>query len=227
MSVNYIDIILIVIFAACILDGYARGFLLSLISFAKYIIGFPLAFYVADTYSLPFYNQFVSGAALEKISQGLSDSANIDSFVSAVRDAVGELPFGLSGSVDLSFLNGISNDSAANAVLQNIVEPVALVLIKIILFIITIVLFYVLVWLVSKVIRGIMKKDHAPLKRTNKFLGAVFGVLKGTATLAVFSAALFFLRDFLFTSSQQFVSQVDTSAVVEFINKINPLLYLV
>lgn len=85
MSVNYIDIILIVIFASCVAAGYARGFLLSLISFAKYIVGFPLAFYVADTFSLPFYNKFVSGAALEKISQGLADSANIDSFVASVR----------------------------------------------------------------------------------------------------------------------------------------------
>lgn len=227
MSVNYIDIILIVIFAACIAAGYARGFLLSLISFAKYIIGFPLAFYVADTYSLPFYNRFVSDAALEKISQGLADSADIDSFVSSVRDEVGELPFGLSGSVDLSFLNGFSNDSAANAVLQNIVEPVAVVIIKIILFVITIALFYILIWLISKVIKSIMSNKNAPLKRTNKFLGAVFGALKGIATLAVLCAVLVFLRDFLFASSQPFTSAVDSSAVVEFINKLNPLMDLI
>lgn len=227
MSINYIDIILIVIFASCVAAGYARGFLLSLISFAKYIVGFPLAFYVADTFSLPFYNKFVSGAALEKISQGLADSANIDSFVASVRDAVGELPFGLSGAVDLSFLNGLSNESAANAVLQNIVEPVALVIIKIILFVITLVLFFILVRLISKAIQNIMSKKHAPLKRTNKFLGAVFGVLKGVVSLAVLSAVLVFLRDFLFASSQSFSSQVDSSAVVEFINKINPLLSLI
>lgn len=227
MIVNYIDIILIVVFAACIAAGYARGFLLSLISFARYIIGFPAAFYVADTYSLAFYERFISSTALEKISQGLSDSADIDSFVSAVRNAVAELPFGLSGSVDLSFLNGISNETAANAVLKNVVEPVALVIVKIILFVATLLLFYLIVWVISKIIKSIMNKEHTPLKRTNKFLGAVFGALKGVVTLAVFSAVLVFMRDFLFTSSQSFVSQVDSSVVLEFINKINSFLHLI
>lgn len=44
MNINFIDIALIVVFAACIAAGYARGFILSLISFAKLIISFPLAF---------------------------------------------------------------------------------------------------------------------------------------------------------------------------------------
>lgn len=227
MNINFIDIALIVVFAACIAGGYARGFILSLVSFAKLIISFPLAFYVADTYSGTFYDKYVSAAALEKISQGLADSADIDSFVSSVRNAVAELPFGLSGIVDLSFLDSLSNDSAANAVLQNIVEPVAQVVIKIGLFVITLVLFNILVLIISKIIKSIMNNKHTPLKRTNKFLGAAFGALKGVATLAVLSAVFVFLSDFVFTTSQDFVSQVDSSAVMEFINKINPLMHLI
>lgn len=227
MNINFIDIALIVVFAACIAAGYARGFVLSLISFARLIVSFPLAFYVADTYSGTFYDKYVSSAALEKISQGLADSANIDSFVSSVRDAVGEIPFGLSGTVDLSFLDGLTNQTAANAVLQNIVEPVAIVIIKIALFVITLVLFNILVLIISKIIKSIMNKEHAPFKHTNKFLGAVFGVLKGVAVLAVLSAVFSFLSDFVFTTSGEFVSQVDSSAVIEFINKINPLMQLI
>lgn len=227
MNINFIDIALIVVFAACIAAGYARGFILSLISFAKLIISFPLAFFVADNYSLSFYDKYVSAAALEKISQDLADSANIDSFVSSVREAVEEIPFGLSGAVDLSFLDGISNESAANAVLQNIVEPVALVIIKIALFVITLVIFNLLVMIITKIINSIMNKKHMPLKRTNKYLGAAFGILKGVASLAVLSAVFSFLSDFVFTNSQSFVSQVDSSVVMEFINKINPLMHLI
>lgn len=227
MNINFIDIALIVVFAACIAGGYARGFVLSLISFAKLIVSFPLAFYVADTYSGTFYDKYVSAAALEKISQGLADSADIDSFVSSVRQAVGEIPFGLSGTVDLSFLDGINNQTAASAVLQNIVEPVALVIIKIALFVLTLVIFNILVLIVSKIIKSIMNKKHAPLKRTNKYLGAAFGALKGVALLAVLSAVFSFLSDFVFTTSADFVSQVDSSAVMEFINKINPLMHLI
>lgn len=227
MSINFIDIILFVIFAACIAGGYSRGFLLSLISFAKYIVGVPLAFWAASDLSVPFYEKYVSQAALERISAGLAGSADIDSFVSSVREAVGELPFGLGSAVDLSFLNGISNDAAASAVLQNIVEPVALAIIKIVIFVVTLVLFSVAVWLVSKLIRRLMNNKHAPLKHTNKFLGAVFGALKGILTLAALCAVIAFLRDFLFSSSEAFVSQADSSVVVEFINKINPFLHLI
>lgn len=129
--------------------------------------------------------------------------------------------------MDLSFLNGISNDAAASAVLQNIVEPVALAIIKIVIFVVTLVLFSVAVWLVSKLIRRLMNSKHAPLKHTNKFLGAVFGALKGILTLAALCAVIAFLRDFLFSSSEAFVSQADSSVVVEFINKINPFLHLI
>lgn len=76
-----------------------------------------------------------------------------------MREAVEEIPFGLSGAVDLSFLDGISNESAANAVLQNIVEPVALVIIKIALFVITLVIFNLLVMIITKIINSIMNKN--------------------------------------------------------------------
>lgn len=227
LSVNFIDVVLFLILAACIAGGYFRGFLLSVISFAKYIVGIPFAFWVADSLSGGIYEKFVSQAALKKISSGLSQTADIDSFVSSVREAVGEMPFGIGGSVDLSFLDGVSNDTAATAILNNIVEPVAVAVIKVIVFIIILVLFFVAVWLVSKLIKKLMSSKHAPLKHTNKFLGAVFGALKGVVALAALSAALTFLRDFLFSSSESFVSLVDSSVVIEFINKINPFLQLI
>lgn len=81
--------------------------------------------------------------------------------------------------------------------------------------------------IITKIINSIMNKKHMPLKRTNKYLGAAFGILKGVASLAVLSAVFSFLSDFVFTNSQSFVSQVDSSVVMEFINKVNPLMHLI
>lgn len=227
MAVNYIDIILLVIFAASIACGYGRGLVLSLISFAKYLIGFPLAFYVADTYSASFYERFVQSRAVEYTAEALNSTADIDSFVSSVKEAIGELPFGLSNAVDLSFLNTITADSAAQAVTDNIVQPVATVAVKIFLFILTVAAFYVITWIAARIIRSIGKSEHMPLKKTNKFLGAVFGTLQGGVSLAVISAVLVFVRDFLLQPEYSLSHQISSSAVIEFINKLNPLVSLI
>ncbi len=227
MVINYIDILLVILFAASIAAGYAKGFVLSLISFAKYIIGFPLAFYVADTYSSDVYERFVQSQVLERVSEGLSTAADIDSFVASVREAVNSLPFGLSHVIDLSFLDGLNADSAAGAVTDNIVEPVAMVAVKILLFVLTVAAFYVITWIVARIIRKLDNVKHMPLKKTNKFLGAVFGALQGVASLAVISALLVFARDFLLEPANGFSQQIASSAVVAFINKLNPLLFLI
>ena len=227
MEINFIDLILIVIFIGTILQGYARGFILSLISFAKYLVGVPLSFFIADSYNVAVYNNFVKDAVSQKISDGLSSAGDIDSFTASLQNAVSELPFGLSGAVDLSFLNGVTSSNITAAVMKNIVEPISLAIIKIVLFILTLVVFSVLVWLISKLVKNVVKIEHTPLKNANKFLGAVFGALKGLITLAALCVVIVFLRDYLFASSQEFVSQADTSAVMEFINKLNPLLNMI
>ena len=227
MQINFIDLILIIIFAACVAGGYARGLVLSVISLAKYLVGIPLAFFAADELSRPVYDRFISEAALQKISEGITQSADIDSFTASVKEAVSQLPFGIGGSVDLSFLNGVSNESAANAVLVNVVEPIALAAVKIAVFVLALALFLVLVRIIVHFIKKLQSKKHAPLRRTNKFFGAVFGILQGVVALASLCAVIAFLRGSLFSGATQFAAQADSSLVVEFVNKINPLLSII
>ena len=58
MQINILDIILVLSVAACIVAGYFKGLLRSVISFAKYAVGIPLAFFTADKYSAQVYNSF-------------------------------------------------------------------------------------------------------------------------------------------------------------------------
>ena len=93
-----------------------------------------------------------------------------------------------------------------------------------VLFILTLLAFSLLAWLIPKLIKRLDKIKNIPFKKTNKFLGAVFGVIKSVLVIAVLCAVLVFVKDYIFASSQnEFVNQVNSSAIVEFVNKINPL----
>lgn len=224
---NILDLVLILIIAATIAIGYSRGFIISLLSLVRCAVGLPVAFFTADKYNMLIYNEFVRDAAVRKIEQGLQSSADIDGFVSSVRQAVDELPFGLDGIVDLSFLGNASTENITQSIVNNIVEPVALVIIKIIIFVLTVIVFYAITYIIAKLFKKLDKIKNMPFKKTNKFLGAVFGAVKAVAVTAILCALLVFVKDYVFASSQnEFVSQVNSSAIVEFVNKINPLVDL-
>ena len=219
-----IDLILVVIFLATIYSGYARGLVLSLLSFARYLIGFPLAFFVANTYSNDVYNLFVKDAAEKTVSENLSSTVDIDALVSSVQEAVENIPFGLSGIVDLSFLNSLSQSNASVAIVDNVVEPIALAVVKIVLFVLTIAVFCVITWLVAKLIKKLEKIKHMPLKITNRILGAVFGLFKAVILTAALCAVLVFVGDTFFSSSQnEFLNQVNSSKIIEIVNEYSPL----
>lgn len=221
---NILDLILIFIIAATVAASYSRGFVLSLVSLVRYAVGMPVAFFVADRYNMVIYSRFVRDEAVSRVSQALQSSADINGFASSVREAVDSLPFGMSGIVDLSFLDNISSANITEGVVNNIVEPVACVIIKIALFILTMVAFSLLAWIISRLIKGLEKIKNIPFKKTNKLLGTVFGAVKAVLVLAVLCAVLVFVKDYIFASSQnEFVNQVDSSTIVEFVNKINPL----
>ncbi len=221
---NILDLILIFIIAATVAASYSRGFVLSLVSLVRYAVGMPVAFFVADRYNMVIYSRFVRDEAVSRVSQAIQSSADINGFASSVREAVDSLPFGMSGIVDLSFLDNISSANITEGVVNNIVEPVACVIIKIALFILTMVAFSLLAWIISRLIKGLEKIKNIPFKKTNKLLGAVFGAVKAVLVLAVLCAVLVFVKDYIFASSQnEFVNQVNSSTIVEFVNKINPL----
>ncbi len=228
MNINILDVVLVLLVVVCVLAGYFRGLFRSVISFAKYAVGIPLAFFFADKYSTQIYNSLFREAALKKVTDSIEQTANIDSVVSSVKESVSSFPFGLSGIVDLSFLDNINNSTAAQAVTENVLDPVLLVVVKATVFLLVLLAVAIISFLISRIVKKLEEKDRVPFKHTNKFMGALLGAFKGVVLLAGVCAALVFMRDFVFASSQnEFVRLVDTSSVTEFINKINPLIKLV
>ena len=153
MQINILDIILVLSVAACIVAGYFKGLLRSVISFAKYAVGIPLAFFTADKYSAQIYNSFFREIALNKVTNGIENSANIDSLAESVKESVASLPFGLSGIVDTSFLDNINNSTAAQAITKNVLDPVLLVVVKAVVFLIVLIAVSLVVLLISKTVK--------------------------------------------------------------------------
>lgn len=222
---NYIDIFFIVLIILMILAGYARGFLQSLMSFARFLVGVPLSFYVSDKYYSVIYNNYVKDYALGKIISGIESSANIDEYALSIKDSVSNLPFNLGETVDLSFLNNASSSSFASGLLDNVVQPIAIIIIKFLLFALTLVLFYVITLIVASAIKGLLKAVKLPFKKADRFLGAILGTAKAVIAVLAFSAIFSFILEIgIADANGQFVSQLSSSAVLEFVNKYNPIL---
>ncbi len=202
----------------------------SLVSFVRFAVGVPLSFFVSNTYSTVIYNEYVKNLAVEKITSQIDNSANIDAFVETFRKTIDEFPLDLGNMADFSFLDNASSASLANGVVDNILEPIVLILIEIVLFVLTLWIFYVITWIIIKIIRGLTYGKNVPFRKTNKFLGAVFGVLKAVIAVFAFAAIFDFIKDITTGADGEFlanlVSQINSSAILEFVNKFNPILII-
>ena len=75
----------------------------------------------------------------------------------------------------------------------------------------------------GKNIKKIRKEKELPFHKTNSFFGGVFGLVKSGAYLIVISAVCEFVLDIM-TTQNQFVTQLRSSVIIEYINKFNPLI---
>lgn len=222
---NYIDIFFIVLVLTMIAAGYARGLLLSVLTLVRAVIVFPLAFFVSGFFNEQIYFSFVRDIALKKVNEAFESSLNVEEFVNNVRSTVAGLPFGLSNAVNLSFLDDVTNENIAQRIVDNAVQPVAITVIRVLLFLLTAIVFFVITALIIHFIKKAQdRRDNSPLKQTNKLLGAAFGFVKAFLVCAVICAVLSFMSTSLLSAENSLKLAIDSSFAVEYINKINLLI---
>lgn len=221
---NVIDIILIVAVLLMVLHGYFKGFLVSILSLARYILGIPLCYFLARNGSEPLYNALLRDRISAQVAQTVQ-STGIDSTVAGIRESVNGFPEALKNAVDLSFLNNVSAANATQGIMQNVIDPVAILIGKIVIFILSVIVFFVVTSILLIIVDKASKKDDAPFKDTNKFLGAALGAVKAFIILFAIAAVGNFLVTY-FAGSGGFIDTVGSSAVIGFINKFNPLLMI-
>ncbi len=219
---NSIDLCIIVIFLIIVFEGYARGFIASLLSLVRFAVGIPISFIVADKFSSVVYTDYFKETIRAEVLKGIENSG-LDTYVASVKDTVHSLPDVLKGSVDLSFLDTASAASAADGIMSNIVDPVGNMIIKVALFVVTLAVFYILTGILLFVIKKLSNSSNALFRKTNKFLGAVFGMLK--ALILVFAIAKIgsFFTENLKSVDNEFLHQLASSGIIEFVNNFNPI----
>lgn len=221
---NLADLILIVLFLLIVWEGYARGFLVSVMYIARVAIGMPLSYAIAKNLSEPLYNSLFRATFNDSLVSSL-ESSGLESVINSVRDSVGNLPESLGGNVDLSFLSKLNAGTAVQSIMENVVDPIALVVCKMLLFVLVLVVFSFLYTVLLTVIRKAVK-GKTVLKKTNKFLGAVLGAAKAIIVVFGLAAVAQFFITYFSAGNSGLISQLEGSALIELINKFNPLLII-
>lgn len=218
---NYIDLAFIGITAAIIIAGACRGLIVSLLSMLRFIIGIPLAFFVSDMYYSQIYNNLVKDIAYNHVLDELSQAQSIETIISNVREFTDSLPSIFSDNID--FTGALSIEEISRAITDNVIEPIALVAIKIIIFAAVFIAFYLITGIIILAVKRLRKKEHAPLKKTDFILGGLFGLVK--AVLFVLTAATIIgYISAVVPADNSFIKLVESSYALEVINAQNPFL---
>lgn len=221
---NYIDLFFIVVFLVMIFAGYLKGFIVSVLSLVRFAVAFPLSFFLADKYSSLIYTSLCRDIIQNSVFAEIEKSG-VEGSVEAIRDFLENLPFGLSDSVNFSFLNG-GREELVQGIMKNAVDPAAEIIVKIAVFVLTIIVFYVITWLIIRYFKKRSDDKDSPFHKTNKFLGAVLGLIKAVLFVFTASAILYFILNI--SGKNAFVNEIETSFVYNFIVKYNPIvIYLI
>lgn len=232
MNINYIDIIIVFFMIINIVEGYKRGIFLSLIEFVRYIIGIPLCLGLAESLSMPLYENYFRQRALQSINQQITNTADIGEITSNISEALSNIPAFFTANIDTSFLN-TSTEDISQAILVNVFEPIIIFAIKAGLFIISAIIFFtatkILVRIIKKSRRKKMQgKNKSKLTAINSIFGSIFGFLNSVVVVLVIVSVLKLVSDMgVLGFNEGLNEQLSNSLIINWLGELNPLDYLI
>ena len=138
------------------------------------------------------YDKLVEPKALAKVQEKIAGASGVDTFMAALQEKMQALPQALQGDFDFAALKKGSAKTAADFVMQQLVEPVACLLVKIALFLLSFIIIALICWLLSAMLRKKQGKNTV-FTRTNSLLGGAFGLVKGCLFLVLVSGVWAYL----------------------------------
>lgn len=218
---SYIDLAFIVIAALMIIVGACRGFMVSLLSMLRLIVGIPFAYCVSDMYHAQLYNSFVKDIVYNNVLEELSQTQSAENIIRNVNEFTGSLPSVFTKDIDLA--GTLSIEEISRVITDSVIEPLALVIIRIIIFAAVFIAFYVITGIIILAVKRLRKKEHAPFKKTDYLLGGVFGLVKALAVVFTAATIISYVSEII-PQDNSLIKQVQSSYALEFINTYNPLL---
>ncbi|MBR2337975.1 MAG: CvpA family protein [Clostridia bacterium] len=184
-------IILILIVSVAL--GYRRGFIRSVVQLVGLIAAFVLAFSFSATLAGVVFDKFASQPLQESIAEALQENATSSASeqVETVLDALPEFLVNTlhADEAAKAALDGLSqkmNESApalAETVVVDILRPLAVALLRFVLFLLLFLVLMIAVKLITKLIKPITKLPL--IRQTDGLLGAAVGLLKGVLFILV------------------------------------------
>ena len=204
--------------------GFRRGLLSGLIGTAKYAVGVPVSLFVSHQYYQAVYDKLVEPKALAKVQEKIAGASGVDTFMAALQEKMKALPQALQGDFDFAALEKGSAKTAADFVMQQLVEPTACLLVKIALFLLSFIIIALICWLLSAMLRKKQGKKTI-FTRTNSLLGGAFGLVKGCLFLVLVSGVWAYLagNDWLPKDNGVYAFFAD-SAILEYMETLLPTL---
>ena len=224
-TVNYIDIILVAILLLFVICGYFRGLFINIVNFIRWALGMFLCFFLSEKLSEPVYNSFVKPRAIAYINENIVTSTNLDEVFKNIQEFSNKIPEAFKGSIDFSKFS-VSGDDLAKSILENYFEGLLMLLTKAAIFIAVFAVFFLITGLIVLVIKRRNKKrdKKSLIKKTDRFLGGILGLLKGAIAVFAVSAVLMLIINFYDDEAQMsaFIKQANASQLLKLIDEINP-----
>lgn len=227
-TLNYVDVIIVGVLLLAFFVGYAKGILITLVNLIRYSVGLFLCMFVANGYSEMFYNSFVKERIVNKLSTQVVTSANIDEILANLNTTVNSLPSFVKKGIDITSLSFSSGDDIASIIAENVFQPIALVIVKILLFVLTFVIFFGLTGLI---IHGIRKRNSkkrsesrhkSKLKTVDRIFGGLFGLVKGALIVFIFVSAVGAISQLDSFRDNAFISTALNSSLYNYLLDVNP-----
>lgn len=224
-----IDVILAVVFLAIVIFAAKKGFVLSILEVAAFILAIVLAFQLAAPFSTAIYDGFMGKNIQSSIEEKLPNNAEGVTYAkkaSAILDSIPSFysSYAKKVGIDVGELSqkilsaDLSNSNIANELEEKVAKPIVVTVMKGIVFIVLCVL---LGFILKFAARGINKMFKLPLiKPVNMLLGAIFGAAKGMLILVFICSALTFIAP---KTNEAIKSAVNSSKIVALCNDVNPI----
>lgn len=198
---NIVDFLLVILIAVVAVISAKKGFLMSLFNIIAYIAAGFLAKIFSSPVASYVYSAYLSDKVLSKLNELMPSGSMEGELQSIIEGVFDSLPGFLGTLVDHldivdEVLLGLDLTGSGQTLTVAVIEadylaPMILKVISAIAVVVLFILFSVVLRMVLSLInKGLTSKKHKLFRRTNAFLGAALGVVKGIIPAGLICAVL-------------------------------------
>lgn len=231
MNGTILDIILILIMVITMIRSMRKGFLRCVLSLVCVVVAVIGASALCKPAAEWCYDNIADAVVVNSIKSELDSFLNDDSGTNAVKSAVESVPTVVIDQLDSlgldleSLINGIteldlSSEETAVQISQQIVRPGALIVLRLICYLILFLIIRFICGIATNIIHRVL--NVTPLKKANKFLGAILGLAKGAAII-IAVALLLNLYVSIVKDNDVLNQAIEFSHICGIINDVDPV----